>query len=108
MPAEFVALGPYSLDRECLGKLALARTWRPQQMDDIGAIDEVQSGQRQDPLRSGEGWKGKSNPAIGLITGSRAMRSAALIRRFSRRVSSSASRSGDGLDPVDLVLLDAT
>ena len=35
-------------------------------------------------LRSSEGWNEKSKPASVLTTGSRAMRSAAFIRRFSR------------------------
>jgi hypothetical protein len=73
--------------------VALARSWRPSRFMTSGAVDEVQSGKSQSRLRSREGWKEKSNPATVLITCSRALRNAALMRRFSRGVSSSASRS---------------
>ena len=57
-------------------------------------------------LRSSDGWKAKSNPASVLTTGSRAMRSAALIRRFSRSDSSSSQQFVERLDAVDLALFD--
>src|SRR5438105_8707833 len=44
-------------------------------------------------LRSSDGWNEKSKPASVLRMGSLAMRKAALIRRFSRKLSSSARRS---------------
>ena len=42
---------------------------------------------------SSEGWKEKSKPASVLMVESRAMTSAVLTRRFSRKVNSSASRA---------------
>ena len=58
-------------------------------------------------LRSSEGWNAKSKPASVLRMGSRAMRNAALTRRFSRKRQFLGEQIVDGLDAVDLALLDA-
>ncbi len=57
-------------------------------------------------LRSSEGWNAKSNPDKVLIVPRRAICSAALMRRLSRTVSSSATQHLDRLDGADLAALD--
>ena len=42
--------GAHRLDRKCRGNVALAGAGRAQQMDNFGAFDEVQAGERQDAV----------------------------------------------------------
>jgi hypothetical protein len=58
-------------------------------------------------FRSSEGWNEKSKPANVLIVDSRAIIRAILIRRFSRRVSSSASSASMALDGGQFTAFDA-
>jgi hypothetical protein len=60
-----------------------------EEVDDLTAIDELELGESEEALAV-EGWKEKSKPASVLIVARRPMRSAVLIRLFSRTVSSSA------------------
>jgi hypothetical protein len=53
-------------------------------------------------LRSSEGWNEKSKPDRVLMLARRAICKAALIRRLSRTVISSARQQVDGLDGADL------
>src|SRR6185369_7167519 len=42
--------GTNSLDRECGGEMGLAGAGWPEQMDDLGAVDEVEAGKCHDPV----------------------------------------------------------
>jgi hypothetical protein len=68
-------------------------------MDDLSVVDEVETGERHHPIAVERGWNANSKPASVLRMGNLAMRSAALTRRFSRKLimSSSANRSSQGL-----------
>src|ERR1700679_1454732 len=72
--------------------MAFSSSRRPYEMDDFGAIDELQLGERHDAILSSEGWNAKSKPASVLIADRRAIWRAILMRRFSRIVSSSIRR----------------
>ena len=88
--------------------MALAGARRAEEVDDLAAVDEARAGPgSRIRSRSSEGWKEKSKPARVLIVPSRPMRSAVLMRLFSRMVSSSAEQDVDRLQRADLALLEA-
>lgn len=64
----------------------------PEQVDDLGTVDEVEAGERHDPVAVERGLEREVEAESVLTMGSLAMRNAALIRRFSRKLSSSVSR----------------
>ena len=81
--------GLQGLDGQGRGKVAFARAGRSEKMHHLGAVDELELGQRQDAVAIERGLKAKSKPWSVLIAVRRAIRSAVLTRRFSRKVSSS-------------------
>ena len=96
------------LDPERGGEMALARAGRAEQMHHLGAIDEVELGQRQDAVAVERGLEGEVEAGERLDRGEPGQScSAVLMRRFSRIVSSSVEQGVDRLDAVDLALLDA-
>lgn len=75
-------------------------------MDDFAALDEAELGQGQDAVWSNGGWKEKSKLAKVLIVASRPMRSAVLIRLFSRGGQLLGQEEVDGLEGGHLALIE--
>jgi hypothetical protein len=88
---EVDAAASLDLDTEREREVRLAGARRPEQMDHLVAVDEVELGEGQDAVAVERRLKVKSKPASALMVESLAITSAALTRRFSRIESSSAS-----------------
>ena len=77
--------GLHRRDAERCGQMTLPGARRPEEVDHLGAADEVELGQGGDPIwRSSDGWKPKSKPSRVFTGSSLAVRRATSIRRVSR------------------------
>ena len=90
------------------GKMAFAGAGRPEQMHHLGAVDELELGQRQDAVAIERGLEGEVEAGERFDRRSGApCSSAVLTRRFSRKREFLDQQLVEGLDAVDLALLDA-
>ena len=86
------AAGLHSFDPERGGEMTLPGAGRPQEVNDLITLDEVELGERQDPVSVERRLEGEVEAGQVLTVESFAILSAILTRRFSRKVNSSANR----------------
>ena len=89
------------------GKMALARAWRPQQVDDPGTVDKVQSGEGQDSIAVQGKLEGEVEPGSRLDHRQSRHAQCGLDPAVFLQRQFLGQQIVDGIDPIDLPLLDA-
>ena len=100
------AAGLDGLDAERQARWLLPVPGGPRKMHDLGAVDELELGERQDAVPVERGLEGEVEAGERLDGDEPGHHQGILTRRFSRKVSSSAEQGVDGLERGDLAALD--